>query len=392
MDEYLYNLVTNTKIYLSQEFNASFPFTVIRLSDIAEAIYRKIGSPKTCNCYRCQLATDYFACETIQQQKRPQKVFIFGTIFSTGSGHPYHWMEHGIDQIAKRISGALHSLMCGKAPKDFEVYGIGSPAGELGSLSDKFVMQAGDKPFSHLGKLYAEFIHSLESNGPKDQLQAVLRLWGVSMGASIAASTAQMLIENKQASQSFKDAALAHIPVVRVNMQVPVGTSTGKLRNWQIPTGFVIDIIYQVLTSKYGRDVGCAENKFIATVYQKLLDRGIARQISEDDIRIKRQLIDSLIRELRKGVPIPKYLKTNEVIGIYDPLMYSIAFHEKANCKRSIISGSLGANIFPSDEQNRRRFAIRMSHTPKVVRKNYFKRLLSAGQMIQELSLTYDRI
>lgn len=388
MDEYFAHMVAHTQIYVSQEFSASFPYTVIRLSEIAEAIYRKIGSPSSGGCFQDHLMSEYFeSCETLPHKNRPQKVFLFGTIFSTGSGHPYHWVEHGIDQIAKRIPEALRVLMCGKTPKNFEIYGIGSPAGELGSLSDKFVMQAGRQPFVHLGKLYAEFIHSLEENGVKELPPAILRLWGVSMGASIAASTAQTLIENKQASQSFEVATLTHIPVVRVNMLVPAGTSTGKLRKWQIPVGFVMDMVYQSLTSRYGRDVGCAEKKFIATIHQKLLGRGISQHTSEEDISVKRRLIAQLTHEFRVGVPIPERLKTNEVIGIYDPLMCSRDFQEEANYRRSRAPGSLGSNIVPSGEQGRRRFAIRMTHNPNVVRKNYFKRLIGVGQLIHKLSV-----
>lgn len=386
LEEYFADVVAHTRIYFSQEFGAAFPYTVIRLSEIAERLHRKLGSP-----FIADIDQDHFTLEDVGTRNtqrfrdRPHKEFVFGTVFSIASGHPYHWVEHGIDQIAKRIPEALRALMRAEEPKDFEVYGIGSPAGELGSLSDKF-LRLEEQPFKHLGRLYAEFINSLQQSELEELPAANLLLWGVSMGASIAAFTAHTLIANKQASQSFDATAGTHKPLVRVIMQVPVGTSTGRFRRWQIPVGFLVDIFYQTLTSTYGREVGAAEQKFIAIIYRQLLYRGIAPQISAEEICMKKRLIDKLLVELRMGVPIPKGLKTNEVIGIHDFLMYAWEFQKKANSQRDRAAGSLGANIFPILEGGRRRFAINMTHTPAVVRENYFKRLIKVAETMHELS------
>lgn len=388
VEEYLDQMVANTQIYSSRDFGAAFPYTVIRLSDIAKAIYKKIGSPNIdkINHIDC-ISEEIRSCLSYRERGRPQKKFIFGTSFSIFSGHPYHWAEHGIDQIVKKIPEAILHLSRGEITQDFEIYGVGNPVGELGSLSDAFVIQAGKQPFEHLGMLYASFINTLQNQQSVGQYSPLLQLWGVSMGAYIAATTAYTLIQKKQAHQSFKDTVQPHIPLVRVTMQVPVTNDRLRLRRWQIKAGFFAEIVYQTLINTYGREVGHAEHEFISMIHHKLLDRGIEPLIGDEDTCIKMKLINKLINQFLDGVSIPSILKTNEVIGIYDPLAYSWDFQKKARFQNNRASGSFGANIVSSNERGKRRFAIKMTHTPAVIRQNYFKRLIKVAEIIQEFTL-----
>ena len=73
-----------------------------------------------------------------------------------------HIRRPGMDSDCKKNSEAILDLSRGDIPQDFEIYGVGNPAGELGSLSDEFVIQAGKQPFEHLGMLYASFINTLQ--------------------------------------------------------------------------------------------------------------------------------------------------------------------------------------------------------------------------------------
>lgn len=387
IDEYLTQLVANTQLYFSKEFGATFPYTVVKLSDIAVTLYQKMGIRERDRINQ----NDYITTENgsprfiYREPSRPQKEFIFGTSFSIRSGHPYHWIEHGIDQIAKKLPVALIDLSRGDIPQDFEIYGIGNPAGELGSLSDQCLMQAREQPFEYLGVLYAEFINSLQHQNSADCRSPLIRLWGVSMGATIASTTAHSLIQKKQATQSFRGAAQYCIPLVRVFMLVPVAINGREVsKKLQLKGGFIAEIVCQALMNTYGREVGNAEHEFISVIHHKLLDRGIEPRISEVDIRIKSQLINKLINQLLEGTSIPIELKTNEVIGIYDPLVYTWGNQKVARTHHDRACGSLGANIVPSSEKCRRRFAIKMTHTPAVIRRNYFKRLIKAAEIIQE--------
>ena len=90
------------------------------------------------------------------------------------------------------------------------------------------------------------------------------------------------------------------------------------------------------------------------------------------------------MNELRGGISVPKGLKTNEIVGIYDPLMYSSEFHKKSKEHAKEHKGSLGENIVPNKNENRRKFGVHETHTPKVVRENYFNRLIQTGEELKK--------
>jgi len=391
LDEYFAEAIKNTEVYSSEKFGASFPYAVVRLPELAKALYEKIGSPKNGNVGESRVLPDSEEvaedADVVPAKGRPRKEFIFGTMFSVGSAHAFHWMEHGIDQISKKLPGALNALARGEEPEDIEIYGMGNPAGELGTVSDEFLQQMGDKPFEYTGELYAEFLNTLSKNEEEKDKKSVLRLWGVSMGASMAATTAENLIKQGEASQSFEEASKRNIPYVSVNMQAPVGASETKFQKWQIPIGFAAEIAYQLAGNSYGREVGQGEGAFMETIESELKEKGIEPRLGEGDVRNKNQVISKLLDELRNGIPIPKELKTNEVIGIYDPLMYSGEVKLAAEKREWEEAGkhSLGASIIPSEEENRRRFAINQTHTPAVVRENYFKRLVKVAEEMEKL-------
>jgi hypothetical protein len=117
-----------------------------------------------------------------------------------------------------------------------------------------------------------------------------------------------------------------------------------------------------------------------------LRDRGIVTQFSDEDLRSKKMLVSRSIEEMRSGIPIQPDLKTNEIIGIYDPLMYSGERRSRAEIQSEEHAGSLGEHLIEAPSDNRRQFAVNMTHTPAVVRENYFKRLIRAGDQMRQLS------
>ncbi|TRZ51691.1 hypothetical protein D4R99_03995 [bacterium] len=388
LDEYFAEAIKNTEVYSSVKYGASFPYAVVKLPELAKSLYEKIGSPKNISDGILEIPGEEEKKEDVnivQVKGRPRKEFIFGTMFSVGSAHAFHWAEHGIDQIAKKLPGALKSLAEGKEPENVEVYGMGNPAGELGIISEEFLNKMGDKPFEYTGELYAEFLHSLPDD--ETQKKSALRLWGVSMGASMAATTAEALIKEGGASQSFEEATEKNVPYVSVNMQSPVGASGTKFQKWQIPLGFAAEIAYQLTSNPYGSEVGKGEKTFMETIGTELKEKGIEPHLSEEDLKNKNKVISKLLDELRNGVPIPSNLKTNEVIGIYDPLMYTTEVKWAAEKREWEEAGkhSLGQSIIPTEEENRRRFAINQTHTPSVVRENYFKRLVKVAEGMEKM-------
>ena len=382
LDEYFAEAIKNTEIYSSAKFGTSFPYAVVKLPELAQTIYEKLGKPTSISeSISSGKAEDPETEDTVLEKEKSHKEFIFGTMFSVGSAHAFHWAEHGIDQIAKKLPGALNALARGEEPEDVEIYGMGNPAGELGDVSDEFVNKMGDKPFEACGELYAEFLQTLSQKDKK----SAFRLWGVSMGASMAGTTAEAWLKNGGATQSFEEAEKQNIPYVSVNMQAPVGASGTKFQKWQIPLGFAAEIAYQLASNPYGREVGQGEGTFMKTIKEELEKKGISLKTGEEDL--KNKVISKFLDELRSGIPIPEGVKTNEVIGIYDPLMYSSEVKWASEKREWEEAGkhSLGESIIPTEEENRRRFAINQTHTPAVVRENYFKRLVKVAEEMESL-------
>jgi len=374
LEKYFEEAIANTRLYSSEKLGASFPYTVVRLRDVAQAMHAKFSA-------HIESATQGEA-RTADSKSLSKKEIIFGTFFDVRAGHPYHWIERGIDDMSKRLPEALGRVSRGEEPEDFEVYGVGSPAGELGIVSEDFVRATGDHPFEHFGELYAEFVDSLKHTG-SDKSPAAIQLWGVSMGASLAATTAMRLIEQGRATQSREEASQKSLPVVNVTMQMPVGA---ERRRWQIPAGFVSEFAIQKLWGpEYNNAVAAAERDFTESIYQKLRERGIRPHMTDQDIKAKKTLVSKSIDQLRNGIPIPENLKTNEIIGIYDPLMYSLSFQSEAAREGEEKKGSLQEHMVEAPSENRRQFAIAMTHTPAVVRENYFKRIIRAGESVRAL-------
>lgn len=391
LEEYFSEAIKNTEIYTSERLGASFPYAVVRLPELAKKLYEEMGSPKNMGelMVRDSQEDEYRSAE-VTESVFPKGVlrqeFIFGTMFSVGSAHSFHWIEHGLDQMAKKLPEALRALSHGEEPENIEVYGMGNPAGEFGAISDDFLGKMGDKPFEYTGELYAEFLKNLSEK--EKNKKSFFRLWGVSMGASMAGTTADALLKEGGASQSFEEAREKNIPYVSVNMQSPVGSSGP--RKWQIPIGFVAEIAYQLSVggSPYNREVGKKEGVFMETIKKELKEKGIEPHVSEEELREKNKVISKLLDELRNGVTVPEELKTNEVIGVFDPLMFSLE-NEWALEKREWEEAgkhSLGKSIMPSEDENHRKFVINQTHTPLVVRENYFKRLIKVGEVMEKMA------
>lgn len=349
LEEYLKEEIQNTEIFSSEKHGASFAYTVVKLRDIAKILYKKLNLP-----------TPLDTKEETPEEKTSKKEIIFGTSFSVDVGHPYHWMEHGIDQIAKKLPEAFRKISQGEQPEDLEIYGVGSPSGELGTVSPEFIESAGKKPFEKTGELYAEFVHSLSSKTPSKEKKEIIDLWGVSMGASMASTTATSLLEKGQATQSEKDSY--EKPLVRTIMYMPVGTIEAKRKKWQIPLGFGLEALYSMATNSYAKEFfGQKQKDFSLKTNEILAQKGIHPHLSNEDIQNKKKLIWNSLNQLCEGVPVSKEIKTNEIIGIYDPLMYPVS---------------------PESEENHRKFGIKMTHTPAIVRENYFKRLVKTAKMM----------
>jgi len=230
--------VLRTQIYSSEKNGASFPYTVINTGELSKIVYSHY---QTIPPAREQ---------NVAEQKSKHKMeFVFGSFLDTDNGNQFTFFEEAMHQFVKQLPSALEAIKAGKEPDNEDVYVVGSPTNELGTVSPEFFdrIQKGNT-YKEFGSLYSEFI---ESQLPKDAGQrknSSVYLYGISMGGSFATQTAEQLLSKGQVTQSHE---ANEQPFMQVRADTLPGASTSSIKKWQIPLGFVADSIFTLPTNAY---------------------------------------------------------------------------------------------------------------------------------------------
>jgi hypothetical protein len=173
-------------------------------------------------------------------------------------------------------------------------------------------------------------------------------------------------------------------------MDVPPGPSeiSPARKRWQLPLGFVLDGLYNLATNPYVRVASFNEGKFMKKADEELAKRGVAKDMPPEQVALKKKAIRNIIDGLRDGVPIPDDVRVTEVVGLYDPTMFSHLTLEEAKAQRGEHEGTLGAVLLPrnEDEPNRRRFGIKMGHAVPFFRENEIARLTRLGEDVASIA------
>ncbi len=369
--------IRNSAVFEAKEVGASFPWTVVRVGDIARELQQSSDKIPAAEKNREE-------AEDAGAEKKSKKEFVFGTFLNPQNGNQFCFFEEVMHQVVARLPRALEALSERRDPESDELYVLGSPSNEYGSVSDEFVeAMHGDHAFEQFGKAYAVFVDSVLS-ADKVSAKTDVLFSGLSMGGSLAAETAAQVLKDGIATQSQDERDIK--PFLNVRLDVPVGPSdlpTSRKR-WQLPAGFALDGLYNLLTNPYARTATFREKPFMDKVDTRMAEQGISKNMSKEQEALKKEAIAEIIGNLRDGVPLPPEVRSTEVVGMYDPAMFQTSALEKAKTQREEHKGSLGAGLV-SDTPEHRKFAIAMGHSVPFFRENEMHRIAKTANAIDEL-------
>ncbi|MEK7144871.1 MAG: hypothetical protein AAB794_03400 [Patescibacteria group bacterium] len=241
--------VKNTRIYESR--GASFPYTVIRIKDLARALY---------NVEQSSVA------EPAREANRTPSIkhveFVMTSVLATVHGHPFTFCEEAIHQTMRALPSALTALENGQEPEDTEIYTLGFPTNELGTMDAPFTDAMVENPFKTLGSLYGESVEKLALENKNQNQKMELVFTGVSMGANFAAEAATALLDKGLVTQSRESASIER-PHLTLNLYTPAGLNEAALRKLQISLGFVAEGVYQLAANPVVRKIAPNEGKFL---------------------------------------------------------------------------------------------------------------------------------
>ena len=385
LNTYIEQKIRNTELYKSEELGASFVYSVTDIADLAKTLYTNFTKQDVSNLKKPE-----------DSQEKDEKEFLFiGGIYNTEAGNEYVSQEKIFHDIFTALPGAIDDIRLGNEPKNKRIYTLGSPTNELGEISESFL---NNNVFSEFASLYSEFIKTKIENDDTE-IKQNFNFNGISIGAGIAVETAKKMLEEKVITQSNEEASEKNIPLLRLRIDTPPGQSDAfpKVRKWQIPVGFVLELGRLAVTDPYLRNIMVDDKKFMDSKNSVLEEKGIIKHMSQEQEDLKKRTISIILKSLSDGVEIPKDLKLTEVIGTKDPLMYTPSFnkrvaeHQKTLSKRREENNesntkSIGDNIVRKEEfPNRRTFSVSMGHNIPFLHDSEFNRLKRAVKSLTDL-------
>ncbi|MEI8175187.1 MAG: hypothetical protein WCG28_04530 [bacterium] len=378
--------VENTQIYSSEKNGASFPYTVINTVELSKIVYSHYKT-----------APSVKVLDEVEEKPKHKMEFVLGSFLDTNNGNQFTFFEEAMHQFVKQLPKALEDIEQGRESDNDDVYVLGSPTNELGTVSAEFSDRIKNgNAFKEFGTLYAEFV---DSQLPKDETQRKntnLYLYGISMGGSFATQTAEQLLAGGKVTQSHESSQQSFM---QVRADTLPGASTSPIKRWQAPLGFIADSVFTIATNAYTKAAILKQKEGAGAVNKLLAKRGITPNMIPEQKKMKNEIIYGgsnivsgtikgeygVLNDLFKGIPIDKSLKITEVRGKYDALQYSSKFNADVETQKAEHSGSLGENLV-STSGNRRTFAINQAHTFVFFRENELKRIEKAAESLEKLS------
>lgn len=376
LDRFFEQEMNNASVFESTRLGASFPWTVIRTRELVKKLFATYGGTQPTDGDQ--------GGESAPSLSGKKQEFIFGSYLRTVNGNFFTFVEEAMHRVMIALQSGLTDLEKGREPAQHEIYTLGSPTNELGDISQDFLERSKENPYDAFAGLYTEFI---QSRIPADENHHSMTLYGISMGASLAAATGEKMVRGHIATQSPGE----DLPSLHIRLDVPVALSTSKGRKWQIPIGVAADAIYQLITNPGTVKVALGERKFLDQVKAHLKERGIEDHISNQDIRMKNEVISALIGALRTGVEFDSSLKVTTVTGAYDPTTFSTSSIRAAREQKKKPE-SLGKPFVPRKNPNRREAVIDMPHFPPFFRPNELKRYHAVATLLEHLTPDTSRL
>ncbi len=188
LDTFLQMHVENTRMFTS-ESGAAFPFVALDSADFAKEMYSVASESEP-------------HVDAVGQQDIKSQEFVFGSSLNTTAGTTLTAYEEQLRMLMMRIPEAIAALQRREEPEHHVVYGIGSPVNEAGIVSEEFAKRAQDQgAYDAFAELYGQFVETQMRTGTNEHPPGGIYFWGLSMGGSLAAKTAQYLIQKGSVTQ-----------------------------------------------------------------------------------------------------------------------------------------------------------------------------------------------
>jgi hypothetical protein len=350
--------IANSALYRSEKSDAQFPYTRLNLKQLAASLYKEHAKKETVS----------------SSGSRARREFITtGIPMDINSGGQFEWIEVALHSILEALPHALKDLEEGRETEDSETYILGYPTNEFGRVSPEFNQTLKSEGLSAFGKLYAEFIEK-QTEQLREDSNARVTLTGISLGGSIAAEIGSELIKERVASQVEADER--KVPRLRVNLYSPAGVSnlnTSPLRKVQVGAGLLGEAAYNAAFNSGTKTVSGEMPEFLREIRRVLADK-MAPQLEPEQKKEKQQALGSMRNLGLAGIPVPSDLKVTEVVGVYDPLIYTPKRLEELKRAEHDHVGSLGQGLLARNTDDERIFGVRMSHQPPYYRESEFNR------------------
>ena len=346
------------------------PYTSINLEALARRVYEKTSGKE-------------LGPKEEESKLRKQK-FVFATSPVLEDGDQFTTVEYAMHDCVKKLPVILQKLAKGEPLEDEEIFTVGMPTNVLGKIPPELVEKITELPFDELAKTYGEFIASKIKRGegaPDD-----VELLGMSLGANLAIRTGENLVDRGLVTQDNEKAEEENLPHLQIRADVPVSLGPSKIKPVQILAGFVADGALELTRSDVRKNILGKEGKeFKAATRVRLAEKGIDRQMSDDQKTAKSRVIRSIVLSLGKGLKPRPETKITETFGLRDLTSVTPGLRREAKQQKKEHAGTLGQNILSRTSENERRFAADMMHLNPWFRENELRRMNALAEKIRTL-------
>jgi hypothetical protein len=342
----------NIAIYKSKE-GVEYPYTNINTANLAKELYKKYSGKKL---------PENLVVNT--EQPLIKREFVLESFLTTTNGSPFTFCEEAMHQAVMNLPRAIENLKKGIEPENVEVYTLGSPTNLLGKMTPKFYEDLKGEPFKKLGEIYAELIkEKIGSINNDSNAKTFVELYGISMGAGIAAMTGEKLLEDEKFTQEKQPNDTKDKKVeIDIRAVLPVTLSRSTIKKIQIPIGFLYDSIKGLITNPYVRKVGGGEGDFIKKVNTELAKRGIHENMDKEQKEMKEKSMPRLIFALGKGLTLKPETKVNEIYGLRDSTTITPSLKFDAMVQKEEHPDTIGSTIIPGKRDGSRTFVANATH------------------------------
>lgn len=307
------------------------------------------------------------------EQPVAKREFLLGGFpVDASGGGIFEFCEMPLHRLVQTLPVAIEALRRGEEVKDEIIYTLGYPTNEYGTVSETLQQTKPDDILKTLSSYYRTLIeHELAQNPPSDE-EGRVAITGVSTGASVGAEVASELMQTGIVTQDPQ----TRLPHLSVTMFSPAGIgrfNESIMRKPQIIAGLVGEAAVQQVVNPGVRVITAAFKPFAQKMQTALADRMMPRT-NPEEVRAKSAARMSLAKALLEGGRVPENLKVTEIVGLYDPLLYStdraVTSLSRAKQQRteSGEKGPLQGRALPRDAEHERAFVLSMPHLPPFYR------------------------